>query len=169
MSRSPRVLVACVGNQLLSDDAVGLGVAKTLRERPATDGVLVEEYGIGGIHLVQRMMEWDLDGLVVVDCADRSRPPGTVMVIEPEIIDVGDMPDVERFDYLADMHFTNPERALALAKALGVLPDDVVLIGIQPAAAEQLGESLSPEVEAAVEIAADEAMRIARQILGAAE
>ena len=169
MSRSPRVLVACVGNQLLSDDAVGLGVAKILQERPPTDGVLIEEYGIGGIHLVQRMMDRDLDGLVIVDCADRSRPPGTVMVIEPEIIDVGDMPESERFDYLADMHYTNPERALALAKALGLLPDDVVQIGIQPADAEQLGGALSPEVEAAVEIAADEAIRIACHILEAAE
>jgi hydrogenase maturation protease len=169
LSRSPRVLVACVGNQLLSDDAVGLGVAKILWERPPTDGVLVEEYGIGGIHLVQRMMERDLDGLVVVDCADRSRPPGTVMIVEPEIVDIGDMPEVERFDYLTDMHYTNPERALSLAKALGLLPDDVVLIGIQPADAEQLGEALSPEVEAAVEIAADEALRIAGQMLKAVE
>lgn len=165
MSRSPRVLVACVGNQLLSDDAVGLGVAKILQGRTPIDGVVVEEYGIGGIHLVQRMMERDLDGLVVVDCADRNRPPGTVMVIQPEIIDVGDMPEVERFDYLADMHYTNPERALALAKALDLLPDDVVLIGIQPVDVEQLGEALSPEVEAAVEIAAAEAMRVARQML----
>ena len=162
------VLIACLGNQLIADDGVGIGVAKALWGRDLPDGVVVEEYGIGGIHLVQRLMEADIKGLIIVDCADRDRPAGTVMVIEPEIIDVRDLPALERYDYLADMHFTNPERALALIRALDLMPEHVILIGIQPYTIDEMRQKLSVEVEGAVEIAADEALRIAAEMQTAA-
>ncbi len=156
-----RVLVAGVGNVLRADDGVGPRVADLLRSRPMPDGVVVEEFGTGGIHLVQALMETRYDGLVVVDCVDRDRAPGVVMVIRPEVLDVGGLRPIARFDFLADMHYTKPERAFALAKALGVLPADFALVGVQPVDADSLREGLTPTVAAAAELAAETALEVA--------
>lgn len=157
-----RVLVACVGNLLRADDGVGPRVATILMAEHLPDETVVRDYGIGGIHLVQSLMEEKFAGLVVVDCADQGRPPGTVMELQPEVLDVADLPHLERYDYLADMHYTDPRRALALARALGVLPDAFTVVGVQPLDAESLRRELSPQVERAAEVAA----RLVLQIVG---
>jgi hydrogenase maturation protease len=160
-----RVLVGCVGNRLRSDDGVGPVVGDALLERGVPQGVVVKEIGIGGIHLVQWLIEDGFDALIVVDCADRGRPPGTVMVIEPEVVDVAALGDVQKYDYLADMHYTQPERAFALAKALGVLPGRFQLVGVQPADTETLHEGLSHAVAEAVDVAVAEVSSLIEEIL----
>ncbi len=86
------------------------------------------------------------DALIMVDAVDRGRPPGTVMVIEPEIDSSEGMTNMERFDYLADMHYTKPSKALMLAHALKILPAKTVLVGCQPLVMDRLESELSPPV-----------------------
>lgn len=160
-----RILVACVGNTLRSDDGVGPRVAEILEHADLPDSVEVRDFGIGGVHMVQTLLGNPYEALVLVDCADRGRPPGTVMVIDPEVLDVHDLADVQKYDYLADMHYTNPERAMALAKALGVLPERSILVGVQPEDSDALGQTLSPAVAAAAEVAAAEVARIVLELL----
>lgn len=118
-------------------------MAARLEGMPA--GVEVVETGIGGIALLQELLA-GCDGLVVVDAIDRAAAPGTVFMIEPE---------VEDHDQVPDVHLANPERVLSVAKGIGCLPPRVLMIGCQPVDAEGLGERLSPEVEAAVEVAVE--------------
>ncbi len=155
-----KVLVACVGNALRTDDGVGPRIAELLSARELPAGVEVADFGIGGVHLVQALLDRSFDALVVVDCADRGRPPGTVMEIEPEVLDVNALPHTEKYDYLADMHYTKPERALALARGLGVLPARTLLIGVQPEDAETLGRELTPVVERAARFAAGQVLEV---------
>lgn len=149
-----RVLVVGVGNVLLGDDGFGVEVARRLETVALPDGVRVIETGIGGIALVQELQDgWD--GLIVIDTVDRGRSPGTVLVIEPDVVDVDQLDWAARHDLLADMHLATPGRALMLAKALGVLPPLVRMVGCQPCDAERLGIGLDPLIAAAV----DEAVR----------
>jgi hydrogenase maturation protease len=141
-----RVLVGCVGNVLRGDDGFGPAVAGRLA---LPDGARMVETGIGGIALLQELMEgWD--GLVVVDAIDRGAEPGTVFRIVPDVGEPVHVPDV---------HLANPERVLTTAKGMGVLPDQVVIVGCQPAEVDELGEGLSPAVERAVDVAAREVER----------
>jgi len=147
-----RVLIAGVGNVLRGDDGFGVEVARRLETIGLPPGVKVIETGIGGIALVQELQEgWD--ALLVVDTVDRARPPGTILVLAPEVVDVEALGWGERHDLLADMHLATPERALMLARALGVLPPVVRLIGCQPLDAERVGIGLAPIVADAVEVA----------------
>ena len=139
-----RLLVACVGNVLRGDDGFGPAVAERL-DGSLAEGVDLVETGIGGIALVQELLA-GCDGLVLVDAVDQDAPPGTLFRIEPE---------VERGVHVPDVHLANPERVLAIAKAMGALPERVVIIGCQPAATDELGEGLSAVVTAAVERAAE--------------
>jgi hydrogenase maturation protease len=137
-----REIVAAVGNVLRRDDGFGPTVAARLGPLPA--GVELVETGIGGIALLQELMA-GCDGLVLIDAVDQGAEPGTIFVIEPEIGDAEHVPDV---------HLANPERVLAMAKALGCLPPRVVIVGCQPADVDELGEQLSPIVDRAATRAA---------------
>lgn len=147
------MLIACFGNVLRGDDGFGAVVARRLLERPPPDGVTVLDVGIGGIHLIQELLE-PVDALVVVDAVDVGRPPGTVMVFHPDVRDVSAMTLTERRDELADTHYTTPDRAFTLARGLGVLPDQTLMVGCQIMQVEELGTDLSPAVKGGVDTAA---------------
>lgn len=153
-----RILVAGVGNKLRADDAFGVVVAQRLMAMDLPPGVKVVETGIGGIALVQELQE-GYDALVVVDAVDRGRPPGHVMLIELDVPHVDDMEWGARYDFLADVHLATPERALIMSKALGVLPDNTIMVGCQPVDAETPGIPMSPEVTAACDVAVREILR----------
>ena len=162
-----KVLVAGVGNILRADDAFGVRTAQALATVDLGGDVRVIETGIGGIHLVQELMD-PVDVLIVLDCVDHQRPPGTVMVIEPEVADVNDMELIARYDFLADMHYAKPERAFMLARALGVLPPTFLLVGCQPVDAETMSLEMSPTVAAAVDVAVVEVQRLLAELRAAA-
>ncbi len=163
-----RVLVVGVGNVLHGDDGFGVEVVRRLGERPLPAGVTVAETGIGGIHLVHELMA-GYDALVVVDAVDRQREPGTVMVIDAEVIDTSELPVTERHDLLADMHLATPERALMVAKAAGVLPQRTVIVGCQPEEIDKLGIGLTATVSGAVAQAVAEVERCVQDLAAEAE
>jgi hydrogenase maturation protease len=153
-----RILIAGVGNVLKADDAFGVEVAHRLQAMDLPEGVRVVETGIGGIALVQELQEgWD--AMVVADAVDRGRPPGTVMMIEPDVIDVKALSWGERSDLLSDAHLATPERVFMLARALGVLPDKLLMVGCQPLDVEAISTDMSEPVKGAVEVAIAEILR----------
>lgn len=154
-----RIVVAGTGNVLRRDDGFGVVVAQRLLAGYVPPGVDVLEVGIGGIHLVQDLLS-PTDGLVVVDATEAGRPPGTLVVMRPEVLDVTALAPADTRDRLADMHFATPERALMLAHGLGVLPPQVWVVGCQPLDADELGEGLSEPVTCSVEPAVTEVKRI---------
>lgn len=136
-----RVLVAGVGNVLRGDDGFGPAVTELLDDMP--DGVEVIETGIGGIALLQELMA-GCQGLVLIDAVDQGEPPGTVILMRPEVPDAVHVPDI---------HLANPDRVLSMAKTMGCLPENVIIVGCQVSSVDTLGEGLSPEVQRALEIA----------------
>jgi len=161
-----KVLIAGVGNMLRADDGFGVEVAQRMANMKLPADVSVVETGIGGIALVQELQE-GYDALVIVDCVDLGRPPGQVMLIEPEVIDVDALTWTERHDILADMHLATPERAMMLARALGVLPSKLLMVGCQPVDPDAIGQGLSPPVTAAVGVAVDEILRHVDDLIAA--
>ena len=146
-----RILVAGVGNILRGDDGFGPAVVERLGELP--DGAESVETGIGGVALLQELLA-GCDGLVLVDAVDRGAAPGTVFELEPEVGDAV---------HVADVHLANPDRVLSMAKTMGALPKRVRIVGCQPAEVDELGQGLSPAVDAA----ADRAVAVARRIVAA--
>ena len=163
-----RILVAGVGNVLRANDAFGVEVARRMESMELPRGVKVVETGIAGMSLVQELQDgWD--ALVVLDAVDLGRPPGQVMMILPDVIDVHALSLEERMDMLADMHLATPERVFMLSKALNILPDKLMMIGCQPEDAETPGKDMSAPVTAAVEIAIREVLRYVGELHEAAE
>lgn len=155
---TPRVLVAGVGNVLQADDGFGVRLAQRLQVMSWPSNVRICETGIGGIHLVQELMD-GYDALVILDAMDQGRPPGTVLVMEPEVVDVHELDLLTRHDLLADMHLATPDRALMVARAIGVLPLTTIILGCQPVDVNRLKIGLERVVEDALEVAVDELRR----------
>ena len=148
-----RILIAGVGNVLRGDDGFGVAVAQALSQNGSPpDEVTIFEGGIAGIPLVQELMD-GYDALIVADAVERGGAPGTIYVIEPDIPDPTTLDASALHSSLADAHYTEPSKVLLLAKALGVLPPKIFVVGCQPAGFDELGAELSDEVRAAVRVA----------------
>ena len=154
MAESGRVLVACVGNVLRGDDGFGQAVERRLAaDGSLPAGVDVIETGIGGLAIIDQLTH-GYNALIVVDAVDRGAPPGTLFVLEPQVpIPSAFSPDEWR-DLFSNLHLIEPSRVFLLARALGVLPERVLLVGCQPLQCEDFALTLSPPVAAAVEEAA---------------
>ena len=111
------ILVAGFGNVLREDDAFGIRLLERLRIR-ATEfpSVRFFEAGIGGINFVQELQD-GFDALIVLDAleAEDQAAPGTVRVLEAQVLDPRQMPVHVARDALADIHYAEPGRAMALA------------------------------------------------------
>jgi len=151
-----RVLVACVGNPLVADDAVGPAVYGILSEGPLPEGVRVELLAVGGVRLLDELR--GERALVVVDAVRFGAPPGTVHVLPwdriPESgaapvtshgIGVRETIDIGRLLY--------PER----------VPGEVLLVGVEGLRFDDIGGGMTPEVSAAVQFAAEEVLRYCRR------
>lgn len=159
-----RVLVACVGNVLRRDDGFGVAVARELEERNLPDGVDLIETGIGGMSVVQQLMD-GYDALVVVDAVDRGALPGTLWVLEPDVPEPSAISFAEWRSLFQNLHLAEPHRIFLLARSLGVLPPSVRIVGCQPEDTDSMDERLSPSVARAVPVAADRVVAILSTVM----
>lgn len=161
VDRLRRVLVACVGNLLRGDDGFGLAVAAGLTELPARVDLI--ETGIGGLGIVHQLMD-GYGAVIVVDAVDRGAAPGTLFVLVPDVADVTE-PRLEDWRaQCADLHLAEPSRVLRLARAAGVLPARVLVVGCQPETCD-FNEGLSHHVAAAVPVAIRRVRELVEEVL----
>lgn len=147
---TPPILIAGMGNLLRRDDGFGIVVLRKLAEENDLAGIAdLLEVGIAGITLVQEFYR-GYRACIIVDAIDQGQPPGQVYRLSPTIPDPREWDPETQREYVADTHYTIPIKALAMAKALGVLPEKVFIIGCQPETCEELDMNLSPVVAGAV-------------------
>lgn len=161
------VLVAGMGNVLHGDDGFGVKVAGALEREQAEGGlppeVRVVEVGIGGLHLVQELLD-GYAALIIVDAVEEGRAPGTVSVLRPELPADAEFTDDERREILRDTHHTVPAKVLLVARAMGCLPEEAYIVGCEPERAE-LGIGMSEVVSDAVEVACARIRALTERIL----
>lgn len=144
------ILVAGMGNVLRGDDGFGVAVANALAERELPGCVDVVEVGISGVSMAQELLE-GYDALVLVDAMERAdATPGTIHVERPSVPALSEYETREIAGFAADMHQTDPTKVLVLGEALEVLPDHAILVGCEPKTTDDLTDSLSEPVQAAV-------------------
>lgn len=162
-----RILVACMGNVLRGDDGFGVVVARELEERDLPDPVDVTEVGISGVSMAQDLLE-GYDALVLVDAMEREGgEPGTLYVERAAVPDLDQYDTREIAGFAADMHQTDPSKVLVLGEALGVLPEDTILVGCEPGGTDDLTDSLSDPVREAVPRAVEHIEVVLEELLAA--
>jgi hydrogenase maturation protease len=132
-----------MGNPLLTDDGVGISVARKvgeyLQERNDVDCL---ELHTGGIRLMEAMVGYDR-AYVVDAMVTGEHEPGTVRPFLPsEFITTRNT---------VSTHDTDLSTALEMGRLLGMkLPDEVRIWGVEAQEVENFGEELTEPVSAAV-------------------
>jgi hydrogenase maturation protease len=149
----PKILIAGVGNELRQDDAFGVLLAQKLQQEAVfASSVKIMEIGSAGIHLVQQLFD-GYDILILLDIVKWGGVAGTIHFKEVEVKDIAQLPTDEKNEFLADMHYINPLKALMMAKAINVLPRQVIFLGCESEDHEEIGIGVSAAVEAALPVA----------------
>ena len=133
------VLVLGVGNPLSGDDAAAARVLELLQERRLPPHVFIQEAGTPGLALPIWLEGWR--SVVLVDAVDLGGAPGSWRRFAPEEVRM-----ISQAEALS-LHEPGLADGLALTQALDLLPERIVLYGIQPAEVEP-GAPLSQQVSA---------------------
>jgi hydrogenase maturation protease len=137
-------LILGVGNPLYGDDAVGVRAVQALQQRSdLPPDVTVVDGGTEGIGLIPLMETYRR--VIVVDAVPMDEPPGTIRRFTWQDVR-GITPE-----RALSLHQSDLTEALVLAEALGSLPPELVIYGIQPHNSGW-GEALSPEVQRALPV-----------------
>ena len=133
-------LVIGVGNRWRGDDGIG---PRTIEALARIEGLDAEFVTLDG-EPARLVAAWHgRPVVVIVDAIVAGDPPGTVHVIT----DLDQLPDAAAG---ASSHGGGIAEAVALGRALGHLPDRLLVVGVEPAAVGH-GETLSPPVAASVD------------------
>lgn len=132
-----------LGNPLRADDGVGTAVVEALRAQGGVPpSVALLDGGTAGLEMA--LLWQGYERLILVDTVEMDCPPGTWRRFA-----LGDVTVYGRSAMRGTLHDAGVAEALALSEALGTLPPQVVVYGIQPqTVAWRLG--LSAAVAAAV-------------------
>ena len=142
-------LIIGVGNLYRSDDAVGILIARKLKDR-VSDRVSIKEQSGEGTSLMDSWQEHDR--VCVVDAVSSGAPPGSI-----HRMDASKEPIPSKF-FSCSTHDFGVAEAIEMARALDQLPRQLQLFGIE-GENFQPGEMLSAEVERAMELVVDEILQ----------
>lgn len=121
-------LILALGNPLRGDDGVGAAVLDALRGADLPPGVDLLDGGTAGLESVLLMQGYQR--AVIIDAAEMGREPGAWVRFTPDQVALasGDMGE------MGTLHMAGLAEALTLGAALGVLPAEIVIFGVQPQA-----------------------------------
>ncbi|MBO0725380.1 MAG: hydrogenase maturation protease [Blastocatellia bacterium] len=132
-------LIIGVGNEYSCDDAVGLIVARRLKERLA-DSVTVLEQSGDGAALIEAWR--GAETVIIIDAVMSSAAPGTIHLFD------ANMRPLPKDAFRYTTHAFGVVEAIELSRALGELPRSLTVCGIE-GKNFAAGVGLSPEVEKA--------------------
>ncbi|MFC1853566.1 hydrogenase maturation protease [candidate division CSSED10-310 bacterium] len=139
-----KVLIVCIGNSLVGDDALGYKVYERLQTGSLLAGGRTVFLELSGMQILDFLNGDDL--LVIVDAVQFGDPPGTV-----HVRDLADIPQAEGNPITS--HHMGLREALSLGTLLypEKMPRRTVLVGVEGLCFDQIGVPLTPQVEAAID------------------
>jgi hydrogenase maturation protease len=140
-----KTVVLGLGNPLLTDDGVGIQVARQVAAcSQSCDGLAVAEASLGGLRLLDIIA--GCDRAVIVDAIQtQGGVPGDIYRLDAR--------DLRRSFHSGSTHDLSLAGAMALGRALGTsLPTDeaTVIIAVEVADVLTFGEECTPAVAAAI-------------------
>jgi hydrogenase maturation protease len=153
------VLIVCVGNDLVADDAVGCQIFERLMGMSFPPEVRLHRVGVGGLALLEELHGEKL--LVVVDAVHFGALPGTVHVLDWDALAEDRGPPVTS-------HGIGLREVIGICRALypEKNPGRVVLVGIEGKCFNEMGVPMTPEVAAAVGVAIEKIKQLIHEFTG---
>ncbi len=148
---TPRILIAGVGNVLLEDDGFGPhAIARLQAEYELGSEVELLDLGTPGLDFVDYLVERDV--LIIVDALSTGGEPGEILTFDRRQLREH-MPNMR-----LSAHQPCLQETLFTAETAGVLPSDVLLVGVVGAnfnVTTELSEVVEDSMPAALELIAE--------------
>jgi hydrogenase maturation protease len=165
-----RAIVAGVGYRNLRDHSVGVEVADRLMTRAWPAGVVVEDLSYNPIAVVQRLEDEPpgrrFERAVVVAAVERGRRPGTVTAYRWDgVLPAED--EIHRAVMEAVTGVIALDNTLVVTRHFGALPDEVLVVEVEPGAHE-FGDAFSDPVVGVFDAVCELATRLATEADAAA-
>lgn len=138
------IKVLGAGNYLMADDGVGIHILQKLEKYNRTD-IELENAGVGGLAILD-LME-DADDVIIVDAVrGGGGEPGSIYRFTDK-----ELPPAHLF--MMSLHDLNLVDTLSLGRQIQpeLMPDSIVIIGIEVERVEGICTELSPKVQAAAD------------------
>ena len=125
-----KTLILALGNPLRGDDGIGSAVLERLRETAVfPPHITLIDGGTPGLETALTLQGHDQ--VIVIDAADLGAEPGTWMRFN-----LSDVSLAKHANMNGTLHDAGFAEAVALADALGILPPEIIMYGIQPESME---------------------------------
>ena len=146
-----RTLVLGLGNPILTDDGVGLQVARELDSRLDRQEVTVMETSLAGLDLLDLLA--DYDRVIIIDAIQTvGGKVGQIYRLKPEVFNAT--------RHAATPHDINFATALELGNKLNLpLPRQIDIFAIEVVDTDTFGEECTPEVKKAAVACAEMIIR----------
>jgi hydrogenase maturation protease len=142
-----KTLILGLGNPYLCDDSAGLKVIKLLEKRLSNPDVSLNETSLAGINLLDYLVGYD-KAIIVDAITTPDGQPGSIYVLTPEEFDTT--------CHTTSSHDIGVIAAIELGKRLELsMPKIIEIIGIEAGDVSTLSEECTPDIEAAIPIAAE--------------
>ena len=133
------MVVMGLGSPLLRDDGVGIHAVRKLQADNSLPVDIDIEIIDGGVAPdISVFLEGDIDKLILIDAVQAHGKPGAIYRLTADVF------ESEGQDIHSPHNF-NLRESLALMRLGGVLPSEVVIIGVEPGSMGW-GTTLTPEV-----------------------
>ena len=134
-------LVLGLGNTIMSDDGIGPKVIEQLQQVGGLpEGVALLDGGTLGLDLLPHLE--GIQRLIIVDAVELGQSAGTCVRLAGDDVPMA-------LETKLSPHQMGMKDLLAVARLMGQLPEEIVLIGVQPACLE-MDTELTPAVAAAL-------------------
>lgn len=142
-----KTLVLGLGNPFLSDDSVGLNVARALEGRFNQQEITVMETSLAGLSLLDLLTGYDR--VIIIDAIQtREGKVGQVYRLEPEALDAT--------RHVSTPHDVNFATALELGNRLGLaLPQQITIFAVEVEDIATFGERCTRRVEETIPVVTD--------------
>jgi len=121
-----KTLILAIGNILRMDDGVGAAVVAALHERTLPPDVTVLDGGTLGFEMV--LLFQGYQRVIILDAAEMGLEGGTWRHFSPDEVRL----QTRDMHLGGTLHYAGLAEALSLGEALGVLPPQIEIFGVQP-------------------------------------
>ncbi len=137
-----KALVLGIGNPILSDDGVGIRVAREVGKNLNDPHITVSETSTAGLSLLDSMLGYDK--VVIIDAIQTQEgKAGRIYCMKPE--------DFSSAKRLSSPHQMNLVTALELGNMLNLaMPREITVFAVEARDIATFGEECTPEVEKAI-------------------
>jgi len=132
----PRTTILGLGNILLMDEGIGVHVVHELKKQDLPEDIEVIDGGTSGMDLLSFVK--NTQELIIIDAIRLKKRPGSIYCLRPY--------ETEFTRPHISLHQVGVLEILSVAKKLHCLPEDTIIIGVEPKEIDW-GLDLSPEIK----------------------